>query len=208
MVHYLTGGFRSSERRLILLAALVLLPVFFLPVLPIWEMHLKAPQYPEGLTLTIYSNTIKGDVDKINTLNHYVGMKAITPKDFAEFSYLPQLLTGFGFLALMAGLWNRRWLAGLGWLLFTGFAVYMFRDYVLWLYRYGHDLNPHAAITMKAFMPPVIGYAKMANFHVLSLPGPGTLVLGIAWLLGPIALWVEHRAARRAALPHPAGVPA
>jgi len=196
VVRYLTGGFRSSERRLILLAALVLLPVFFLPVLPIWEMHLRAPQYPEGLKLTIYSNTIRGDLDKVNSLNHYVGMHAITPEDFAEFRYLPQLLTGFGFLALLAGLLNRRWIAALGWLLFTGFAVYMFRDYVLWLYRYGHELDPRAAITMKSFMPPVIGYSKMANFHVLSLPGPGTVVLGIAWLLGPLALWMERRAER------------
>ena len=198
MVRYLTGSFRNAERRLILLAALVLLPVFFLPVLPIWEMRLRAPQYPEGLTLTIYSNTIRGDLDKINNLNHYVGMKAITPEDFAEFRYLPQLLTGFGFLALMAALLNRRWLAVLGWVLFTAFAAYMFRDYVLWLYRYGHELDPRAAIRLEQFMPPIIGYSKMANFHVLSLPGPGTVVLGIAWLLGPVALWMERRALRRA----------
>jgi copper chaperone NosL len=201
VVHYLFGKFRGAERRLILFAALVLLPVFFLPVLPIWEMRLHAPQYPEGLSLTIYSNTIKGDVDKINTLNHYVGMKAITPDDFAEFRYLPQLLTGFGILALLAALLNRRWIALVGWVLFSAFAVYMFRDYVVWLYRYGHDLNPHAAITLKTFMPPVIGYSKMANFHVLSLPGFGSLVLGIAWLLGPFAIWMERRAAHHAPAP-------
>lgn len=206
MVRYLNGTFRSSERRLILLAALVLLPVFFLPVLPIWEMHLRAPQYPEGLTLTIYTNTIRGDLAKINSLNHYVGMKAITPADFDEFAYLPQLLTGFGVLALLAALFNRRWLAVLGWVLFTAFAAYMFRDYALWLYRYGHELDPRAAIKMDAFMPPIIGYAKMANFHVLSLPGPGTYILGAAWLLGPLALWLERRARRRA--PTAAATPA
>ena len=46
-------------------------------------------------------------------------------------------------------------------------------------------------------MPPIIGYSKMANFHVLSLPGPGTVVLGIAWLLGPVAPgWSGARPAR------------
>src|SRR5262249_34375509 len=75
-----TGRFQARERRFILWAALVLLPVFFLPVLPIWHMKLWAPQYREGLSLSIYSNTIKGDLQKINTLNHYVGMKAITPQ--------------------------------------------------------------------------------------------------------------------------------
>ncbi len=187
-MNYLSGRFFPLERGLILLAALLLLPVFFLPVLPIWQMRMHAPQYPEGLTLTIYSNTIKGDVDKINTLNHYVGMHQITPTDFKEFTYLPQLLTCFGLMALIAAIVNRRWVAILGWLAFTAFAAYMFTDYIQWLYHYGHDLDPRAAITLPAFTPPVIGFKQMANFKVWSLPGPGTLLLGVAWLLGPAIL--------------------
>jgi len=198
MTKYLSGTFRGSERRLIALAALVLLPVFFLPVLHIWEMRLWAPQYSEGLKLTIYTNTIKGDLQNINILNHYVGMKAITPSDFKEFQYMPQALTGFGVLALLAALLNRRWIAILGWVLFSVFALLMFREYATWLYKYGHELNPRAAIKLDAFTPPLIGYAKMANFKVLSLPGPGTILLGIAWLLGPVALLLERRAAKRA----------
>jgi copper chaperone NosL len=196
MTRYWTGTFGGTERRLIMLAALVLLPVFFLPVLPIWQMKLWAPQYREGLTLTIYSNTIRGDVDKINTLNHYVGMKAITANDFQEFHYLPQLLTGFGLFALLAAWTGRRWLALLGWLAFSAFAGVMFTDYVRWLWHYGHDLDPRAAITMKQFMPPAIGFQQMANFKVLSFPGLGTVLLGIAWLLGPVVLYLERRESR------------
>jgi copper chaperone NosL len=201
MTGYLTGRFNRTDRTLVAMAALVLLPVFFLPVLPIWTMKLRAPQYPEGLTLTIYTNTIRGDVDKINTLNHYVGMHAITPADFREFTYMPQLLSFLGVMALIAALLNRRWIALLGWLAFTVFAVVMFRSYIDWLWRYGHDLDPRAAIRLEAFMPPIIGYNKMANFHVWSIPGPGTLLLGLAWLLGPLVVlheWWTARAARRA----------
>lgn len=198
MVQYWLGRFGGTERRLILFASLVLLPIFFLPVLPIWEMKMWAPQYREGLTLTIYTNTIKGDVGKINTLNHYVGMKAITADDFKEFSYMPQLLTAFGVMALLAALTGWRWLALVGWLGFTGFAAFMFNDYIQWLWRYGHELDPRAAITLDTFMPPVIGFQRMANFKVLSFPGPGTLLLGAAWLLGPIALFIERRATRGA----------
>ena len=197
MTSYLNGAFNASGRRLILLAALVLLPIFFLPVLHIWEMRLWAPQYSEGLKLTIYTNTIKGDLQNINILNHYVGMKAITPSDFKEFQYMPQALTAFGVLALLAALLNRRWLAIFGWILFTLFAAYMFREYATWLYKYGHELNPRAAIKLDTFTPPLIGYAKMANFKVWSLPGPGTLLLGAAWLLGPIVFYVERREAKR-----------
>jgi copper chaperone NosL len=193
---YLTGSFGSRERRLILLAALVLLPVFFLPVLPIWHMRMVAPQYREGLMLNIYTNTLSGDVDKINTLNHYVGMKALTSEDFREFRYMPQLLTFFGVMALLAALVGRRWVAVIGWLGFTAFAAVMFSDYVRWLYQYGHDLDPRAAITLDAFMPPIVGYQRMANFRVWSFPGVGTWLLGLAWALGPIVLWLERRAGR------------
>ena len=193
MTRYLAGSFTAAQRQLILVAAVLLLPVFFLPMLPIWHMYMTAPQYPEGLTLHIYTNTIRGDLDKINILNHYVGMKAITPRDFAEFAYMPLALTLFGVAALLAALFGRRWVAVLGWLAFSGFAVVMFNDYVRWLYSYGHDLDPHAAIKLQAFMPPVIGYQKMANFKVWSFPGIGTWLLGIAWLLGPAILWLERR---------------
>ena len=200
-MHYLFDRFRPSERRLIWVAALVLLPVFFLPVLPIWIMKLWAPQYREGLTLAIYSNTIKGDLQSINTLNHYVGMKHITPDDFREFRFLPQALTGFGLLALIAALFNRRWIAMLGWIAFSVFAIYMFNDYAQWLWHYGHDLDPRAPIKLPLFTPPLIGYSRMANFRVLSVPGPGTFLLGIAWLLGPLAILAELRPSRREALP-------
>jgi len=185
---YLSEKFRPSERGLILFAAVVLLPVFFLPVLPIWQMRMHAPQYPEGLVLTIYTNTIRGDVDKINTLNHYVGMHKITPADFREFSYMPQLLTLLGVAALIAALVNRRWVAIVGWLAFTVFAGIMFADYARWLYHYGHDLDPRAAIKLPTFTPPLIGFKQMANFKVWSLPGIGSLLLGFAWLLGPAIL--------------------
>ena len=204
---YFNGRFRPGMRRWILLAAIVLLPVWFLPVLPIWVMKLWAPQYREGLTLTIFVNTVRGDLQSINTLNHYVGMKAIRPDSFREFAWMPQSLSLFGGFALIAALVNRRWVATLGWLLFTGFAVAMFADFGSWLWHYGHDLDPHAPITLPAFTPPLIGFARMANFKVLSMPGPGTLLLGIAWLLGPLVIWRErHERPRAAAIPGAAPV--
>ncbi len=194
---YLTGTFPGTRRWWIGLAALLLLPVFFLPVLPIWTMQLWAPQYPEGLRLLIFANDIRGDVQSINTLNHYVGMRSIAAGDFAELRYLPLALTLFGVLALIAALVNRRWLALLGWLAFTAFAGYMFADFARWLSAYGHDLDPRAPIKLPLFTPPLLGLRHLANFKVMSLPGPGTLLLGVAWLLGPVVVLLERRAMRK-----------
>jgi len=75
----------------------------------------------------------------------------------------------------------------------------MFIDYAQWLWTYGHELDPRAALKLPAFAPPLIGFKQMANFKVWSLPGPGTLLLGVAWALGPIILLLERRAAKRGA---------
>ena len=157
MTRYLLGSFGTRERLLVLIAALVLLPVFFLPILPIWTMTLRAPQYTEGLRLLIFSNTIRGDLQSINTLNHYVGMHAISAEDFREFRYLPLALSLFGGAALLAAIVNRRWIALVGWLAFTAFSAYMFSDYARWLWHYGHDLDPRAPIKLALFTPPLIG---------------------------------------------------
>ncbi|MEP7027576.1 MAG: hypothetical protein ABI960_03175 [Candidatus Eisenbacteria bacterium] len=186
------------HRRLIFIAALVLIPVMLYPALPVWKMTMHAPQYPEGLNLVIYPNTIRGDIDKVNTLNHYVGMHKIEAADFKEFTYLPFSLTLFGIMALMAALANRRDVALIGWLAFTLFAAIMFKDFADWLYHYGHDLDPRAAIKLPAFTPPLIGFRRMANFKVWSLPGAGSILLGVAWLLGPAIALLDFRARRAA----------
>jgi copper chaperone NosL len=71
----------------------------------------------------------------------------------------------------------------------------MFADFANWLWHYGHDLSPTAPIKLPAFTPPLIGLKQMANFKVLSLPGAGSVLLGLAWLLGPITLWMKPRPA-------------
>ena len=50
-------------RILTVLAALMLLGAIFLPI---WQIQLAAPQYPEGLILKIKANGIAGDVDLVN----------------------------------------------------------------------------------------------------------------------------------------------
>ena len=64
-----------------LLGALSLLALF---VWPMWKIVLYAPQYPKGVEMHIHINKIGGKepgvLQKINILNHYVGMKYIEPE--------------------------------------------------------------------------------------------------------------------------------
>ncbi|MFZ1749856.1 MAG: hypothetical protein WAU01_06675, partial [Saprospiraceae bacterium] len=67
-----------SKYLLILAGFCILGAVYF----PIWRIELDAPQYPEGLGLLIYANRLAGDVDIINGLNHYIGMKTLHAEEF------------------------------------------------------------------------------------------------------------------------------
>ena len=52
---------------------------------------------------------------------------------------------------------------------------------------------------LDAFTPPLIGYKKMANFRVWSMPAAGSYLLGIAWLLGPVVALLDLAARRKKA---------
>ena len=77
--------------------ALLVLSLFY----PIWRIELDAPQYPEGLTLTIFANKIGGQLDIINGLNHYIGMKTIHANEFIEFAVLPYVISAYALACLV-----------------------------------------------------------------------------------------------------------
>ena len=79
-------------RMLTLLGALAIFSVLFFPL---WQIQLTAPQYPEGLILLIYPGKLGGNVDIINGLNHYIGMKPLHAADFMEFTLLPYIIGFF-----------------------------------------------------------------------------------------------------------------
>ena len=77
---------------LLLLCGIGLIWVLFTPM---WRIDLDAPQYPEGLRMLIYANKLAGNIDIINGLNHYIGMKTLHADDFVEFKVLPGIILFF-----------------------------------------------------------------------------------------------------------------
>ena len=72
---------KPLSRIIAVICSIGLIAVLFVPL---WQIELAAPQYPEGLVLKIYPNALSGDVDVINGLNHYIGMRTLHTKDFIE----------------------------------------------------------------------------------------------------------------------------
>lgn len=162
-------------------SALLFLVIF----LPIWRIELDAPQYPEGLVLTIHANKLGGDVDVVNGLNHYIGMATLHAEEFVEFTVLPYILGGFSILGLLFAFLNRkRWLY-LWFSLFVLFAVLAMADFWRWEYEYGHNLDPTAPIQVPdmTYQPPLIGFKQLLNFGAYSIPDTGGWIMVASGLL-------------------------
>ena len=183
-------------RILSLIAGLLLLPAIFLPL---WRIDLIAPQYPEGLYLQIYASKLGGDVQIINGLNHYIGMRELHADDFVEFKVLPFI---FGFFALMGFVtaWlNRKILFLLFSFAYISFCLIAMFDFYRWEYDYGHNLNPKAAIQVPgmAYQPPLIGFKQLLNFGAYSFPDIGGYLLTTTAVLLVIGLWLVLKPQRR-----------
>ena len=182
-----------KSRIIVAIASLSLIATYFLPI---WRIDLFAPQYPEGLFMNIWLNDIKGQVDIINGLNHYIGMRKISVEMFPEFAFLGYVVAfyiAFGLTIAIIG--NRKIL--FWYLVFTIFggslALY---DYYRWGYDYGHNLDPMAAIQVPglSYQPPLIGHKRILNFDAYSFPDSGGwIIIGAASVIFLVWLYEWRR---------------
>ncbi|MBU8883876.1 hypothetical protein KSK37_12340 [Kaistella sp. DKR-2] len=162
---------------------------------PMWAIYLQAPQYPEGLSMFLWSNKITGDYQIINGLNHYIGMKTIHQEDFWEFHILPYALGFFAVLCFIAAWLNKKLWLYITAVLFLIFGVAFMVDFWLWEYDYGHNLDPNAAIVVPgmSYQPPLIGFKQLLNFGAYSYPDiGGSIMFGVAVILVILA-FIEFR---------------
>ena len=181
-------------------ASLMILGVF---VFPLWVISLVAPQYPQGLGLLIHVDRIEGvsphDLQNINGLNHYIGMHKIDPGVIQELRYMKYFALGLALAAALVALLRRR-AALIAWaaiaVALSGIGMY---DFYRWEYRYGHDLDPSAAIKVPgmSYQPPIFGTRQMLNFQATAWPGAGGWLAIAAVTLGMACVAYEYKVRRR-----------
>jgi copper chaperone NosL len=160
------------SRIAIAVSALLLLSAYRVPL---WQILMWAPQYPEGLSMKIWINNITGDVKIISALNHYIGMKHIEVAMFPEFGYMSYIVGAVILAGLVAALINRRALLVIYALLLAACGLAALVDFYLWGYNYGHNLDPTAPIIVPgmSYQPPLIGTKQLLNFTAFSGPDIG-----------------------------------
>lgn len=166
--------------------------LFSLFVFPLWNITLEAPQYPEPLGMDIWITKIQdhnpNDIQNINLMNHYVGMKDI-PIKMKEFTIFPIVISLMAVLGIIIGfVGNKKWY--LGWfIVMVILGIAGMYDFYLWEYEYGNNLNPKAAIKfvssdgiLMGYQPPLFGTKTILNFIAHSYPALGAyfLISGMA----------------------------
>ena len=183
-----------------IVGALLLTSLFFLPM---WNITLEAPQYPEPIGMNIHINKFMdanpNDIKNINIMNHYVGMKDI-PEVIPEFKVFPYFVIGMAVLGILFGLIGNRKLYVSWFALMIVFGSVAMYDFYLWEYEYGHDLKDTAAIKFTdekgepmAYQPPLIGNKMILNFKAKSWPRLGAYLMFFGMGLSMFAFYQDKK---------------
>jgi copper chaperone NosL len=191
-----------SPRAFLVAAAVV---VVLANLLPLWNLTMFAPQYPDGLRLDIYSFRLEGgnngqDVKEINLLNHYIGMKDLSTDEFSEFKWMPFVIGVLGLLFLRSAVLGKVSHVVDVLVLYLYFGLFSLWSFAYKMYWYGHNLAPTASVKVAPFTPPLFGYKKLANFEVYSYPGLGSYALGAVAAVLLVCAYVAWRQSRPAPL--------
>ena len=188
---------KSSKISMVSKVILLVVSILFIGSLfvPMWQIELEAPQYPEGLVLKLHANKIGGDVEIINGLNHYIGMATLHTENFFEFKILPYIFGAFALIAFALIFINKRKAVFAFLITYVLFIVLSAIDFYRWNYEYGHNLDPNAAIIVPgmAYQPPLLGFKQLLNFGAYSIPDVGGWMLTAAGLLLTAIVLMEFK---------------
>ncbi len=178
------------SRVIIAISSLLIAISFFVPI---WRIDLFAPQYPEGLVMKIWLDKLTGDVEVINGLNHYIGMKKISVEMFPEFEFLKYIVAAFIVYGLVIAITGSRKILFSYLVVSVICGILALYDFYQWGYDYGHNLDSNAPIKVPGmvYQPPILGHKQLLNFDAHSMPDVGgyivigsALICAIIWAMG------------------------
>ncbi|GAP62556.1 hypothetical protein ARMA_0979 [Ardenticatena maritima] len=174
------------------LAAFVLIVSIFQPY---WRLKLFAPQYPQGLQVYVYVNRLEGDVQEIDTLNHYIGMRPLEEAASLERS-LSIFIVGVISLLVIAAIYVHNQYAALLSLPALLFPFIFIADMYYWMRNFGQNLDPHAPLrnAIKPFVPPIYGEGYVGQFKTIATFENGFYLALLASILILAGLYFHREA--------------
>lgn len=172
----------------VLAAILLLLSLAF----PYWKAKIIAPQYPKGLHLFVFPYRLAGDVKRVDTLNHYIGMKSLSEAAKIERLISVPAILLLSLLLVASAFIACRW----AWLFVVPallFPIIFATDLYWWLWKFSTDLDPKAPLKLPPFVVPLWGTIKIAQFQTTTGFGVGFLLAVFAGLLSVAGFVIRYR---------------
>jgi hypothetical protein len=156
---------------------------------------LHAPQYPQGLVVHAYLDRLEGDVQEIDGLNHYIGMRPLGEAAQLEKSISIFAIVALALLVLAAIFIHSPWSALLALPAILLPAVFLV-DLYFWLNNFGQNLDPNAALSssIEPFTPTILGEGLIGQFKTVAFADFGLLLACAASVLILIGLFLQRRA--------------
>jgi copper chaperone NosL len=172
-------------------AILLIISVF----MPYWSLVLHAPQYPQGLLVHAFLNHLEGDVQEIDGLNHYIGMRPLDEAAQFEKSISIFAISALALLVLAAAFIHSPWSALLALPAILLPAVFL-ADLYFWLSNFGQNLDPNAALSnaVQPFTPTILGEGIIGQFKTVGYADLGLLTACAASILILVGLYLQRRA--------------
>jgi hypothetical protein len=172
-------------------AILLIISVF----MPYWSLVLHAPQYPQGLVVHAFLNHLEGDVQEIDGLNHYIGMRPLDEAAQFEKSISIFAIGALALLVLAAAFIHSLWSALLALPAILLPAVFL-ADLYFWLSNFGQNLDPTAALSsaVQPFTPTILGEGIIGQFKTVGYADLGLLTASAASILILVGLYLQRRA--------------
>ena len=177
--------------------------------LPLWQMHLEAPQYQdeEALNVMVFPNAMRGDIDELKVLNSYIGVHV--PESLPQTRWLPGVLIGGGIAGLLCSFLPARLRKRALFIVPSLVALALVVAAVqaqMQMHEIGTNRDEKTTLVgVEDFTTPLLGRTKIAQFTITSFLSWGSLAiagaLGCLWL----GAWLSRTPRRpaRAADPEP-----
>ena len=173
-------------------AAILLIISIFLPY---WSLVLEAPQYPQGLYIYAYVNRLEGDVQEIDGLNHYIGMRPLNEAGQFERSISIYAISALALVVVAAIFIHSSWAMLLSMPAILLPPIFL-ADLYFWLRNFGQNLDPNAALSssIEPFTPTILGEGIIGQFKTVAYADFGLLLATAASFLILIGLYLQRRA--------------
>ena len=172
-------------------AVLLFISIFF----PYWKITLFAPQYPQGLAAIMSVNRLTGDVQEIDGLNHYIGMKPLGEAALLERTLSVFIIIGIALLIAGAAYVHSPFALFLC-LPAVFYPAFFLGDLYFWMRSFGMNLDKRAPLSgaIKPFVPPLLGEGKIAQFSTTATWETGLYLSIAASVLILIGLYFHRKA--------------